>query len=81
MRVKGKNRKGEFFVLKLKELRKKKNITQEEIAEKIGLSQSSIQRIENNKQVLNHNQIISLCKVLDVRADELLGLDDTKDPE
>lgn len=62
--------------MKLKEIRKKKGLTQTEVGELLGLSKGSIHNIETGKQVINHNQIIKLCEALDVRAGVLLGLEE-----
>lgn len=63
-------------MLKLKEIRKEKGLTQKEIGEILGVTESTANRMENQVNVMSHKQIITLCKALDVRADRLLGLDD-----
>lgn len=62
-------------MIRLKEIRKKKNLSQQEIANILDLkSRNSISRIELGLSELSQSQIIKLCKVLDIRADYLLGL-------
>ena len=60
--------------MKLKEIRKQKNLTQQDIADIIGLKRNTVSDIENGKSVMNHLQIIKLCKALDIKSDDLLGL-------
>lgn len=58
----------------LRKIRKKKKLTQQEIADIIDVSRTEARRKEQGKTVLNENQIRKLCKALDIRADYLLGL-------
>jgi len=60
--------------MKLKEIRKEKKITQQEVAEKLHISQSYYARIEKGKGILTDKIIITLCKYFNISADELLGL-------
>lgn len=62
-------------MLKLKEIRKSKGLTQKDIANILGLTEASANRIENQINVINNNQIVKLCEALDVRAGQLLGLE------
>lgn len=61
--------------MKLKQIRKKKKITQQEIAKLLNITQQQVSRIENGLSDLSSKQIITLCKFLNVSADELLGLE------
>lgn len=47
---------------KLKELRKKYGMSQEELAEVFGIHQSGISRIESGEQALKLSQIEKFCK-------------------
>ena len=58
----------------LRKIRKKKKLTQQEIADIIDVSRTEARRKEQGKTVLNENEIRKLCKALDIRADYLLGL-------
>jgi repressor LexA len=60
---------------KVKYLRKSKKMTQQELAEIIGVSQSSIGMIESNKQGASNETLIKLSKALNVTLDELMGID------
>lgn len=57
---------------KLKEARLKKNMTQEEVAEKIFISTQSISNWENNKTYPDIGNVIALSDLYDVSLDELL---------
>ena len=49
-------------MIKLKELRKEKGITQKEIADIIKTNQESISRLEKGKSTINNIQIVKLCQ-------------------
>lgn len=51
---------------KIKEIRLKKGITQEELAFKADLEQSQIYRLENGKRRFNADQLEKISEVLDV---------------
>lgn len=57
------------YKLLIRKYRKKRNITQKELANKTGLGQSYISKLENNKLSKNHptfTTMLSIAKVLDV---------------
>lgn len=58
---------------KLKHLREQKNMTQEELSEKSGISVRTIQRIESGTNPKGHT-LKSLSKTLDILEDELLDM-------
>lgn len=65
------------YVLLGKRVRIRRNvlgITQEGLAEKIGVSTSFIGHIERGSRKLSVDTLYALCKALDVSADFLLGL-------
>ncbi len=57
---------------KLKELRTRKLLTQEELAEKAGISPATVVNIERNNQEPHFRTIRKLAKSLDVDPTELL---------
>lgn len=57
---------------KLKEARLKKNMTQEEVAEKIFVSRQSISNWENNKTYPDIGNVIALSNLYEISLDELL---------
>lgn len=57
---------------KLKEQRKKKGLSQEELAESASVNLRTIQRIENNESEPRGNTLNLICKALDINVEELL---------
>lgn len=62
--------------MKLKEIRKQKQYTQEQVAKILNVERSYYSRIENEKTIITGEQIIALCKAMNISADYLLGLID-----
>jgi transcriptional regulator with XRE-family HTH domain len=58
---------------KVKQLRKKIGITQQELAASIGVSQSAIGMIEGNKQGASNDTLIKLANTLNTTVDYLLS--------
>lgn len=65
-----------YFGIRLKELRKSKNLTQQELAEKIDLVKSSISAYEKCSKYPSIEVLIKLCNYFSVSSDYLLGLSD-----
>ncbi|PIQ50196.1 MAG: DNA-binding protein [Cytophagales bacterium CG12_big_fil_rev_8_21_14_0_65_40_12] len=64
---------------KVKELRKRKGLSQEELAEKASLSLRTIQRIESGETAPRGDTLKRLSKALDVSPDELLDWAEAED--
>ena len=64
------------FKNKLRELRLSKNISQMQLANKTGLSQSAIAKWELGKTEPTASAIITLAKYFNETTDYLLGLED-----
>lgn len=64
---------------RLKELRKKSNLTQQELASKFYLNKSSISRYENGTQLPEHDLLEKIADYFKVSIDYLLGRTDIKD--
>jgi transcriptional regulator with XRE-family HTH domain len=58
---------------KLKEVRTRRLLTQDELAEKAGVSQSTIANIERNNAEPQFRTIRKLAKALDIDPTELVG--------
>lgn len=58
----------------LKEARKFKGLTQKEVAEQLHMTQQQYSRFENGKFELNYNQILFLCKLYDIKPNELFDV-------
>ena len=58
---------------RLRELRKRKGLTQSDLAEKLGVTSMSISRYENGKDEINNKNLKKLSEIFDVSIDYLLG--------
>lgn len=59
---------------RLKERRLQLEMTQTDVAEKLGVAQSVYQRFEKGTFECNYCQLRDLCRILDLSSDFLLGL-------
>ncbi len=55
----------------IKEARKFKGLTQKEVASEFRMTQQQYSRFENGVFELNYEQIIKLCKMLDITPNEI----------
>ena len=70
----------EFYNEKLLEFRKNKGLSQEELAEKIGVSRQSIYAWESGKSVPDIENMSKLCQILEIKTNDLTnGLEIEKD--
>jgi transcriptional regulator with XRE-family HTH domain len=58
---------------KLKQIRTRRLLTQEELAEKAGVSAATVVNVERNNQEPHFRTIRKLAKALDIDPTELLG--------
>ena len=58
----------------LKQARKDKGLTQTQVAEKMLMTQQQYSRFENGKFELNYKQIVDLCELFDIGANELFDV-------
>ncbi len=63
----------------LKTLRKERNISQADIADLLGIKPAAVSKYETGRVPLSEESIEKLCRMLNVSADELLGLSTPKD--
>lgn len=63
---------------RLARLRRERGITQAELAEKLSLAQPNVSDYERGVLRLNADLILKLTQILNVSADELLGIADMK---
>ena len=63
---------------KLKELRKSKGITQEDLAKKLGVTRQTINAIENEKYNPTLELAINLAKFLKIPVEELFIISENK---
>lgn len=59
------------IIEKLKELRKSKKITQEQLAEKLDISRSKISSWETNKREMSIAEAVKLAKIYEISLDSL----------
>lgn len=57
----------------LKNLRKLKNISQEELGEKVGVSRQSVSKWENSEAYPEMNNLLILCKIFNCKINDLLS--------
>lgn len=62
--------------LKIRQLRNEKHFTQTQLAEFLHVSQDTISLWELNKSLPDVKAIVELCKLFEISADYLLGLDE-----
>ena len=59
------------FGLRIKELRRSKHLTQEQLAEEIGMDTQNLCKMENGNHFPQVKNVIKLAKILDVEVKEL----------
>ena len=59
---------------RISDLRRKKGLTQESLAEKTELSSNYISHIENSRSIPSLETLMKLCSALDITPDEVLRL-------
>lgn len=57
----------------IKENRKKKNFSQEQLAEILGISTRQLQRIEKNEEETSIKTLKKLVKILEIPDDEIIN--------
>ena len=62
------------FGERLRDTRESKNMSQQAIADILGLHRSNYSKIENNHQKMTHEQLALFCEALNISADYLLNI-------
>ena len=62
----------DMYALKIKEFRKKKGLTQKQLAEKVGISRSFLGEIENGKWDIGLTLLIKISNILGVHPSKLI---------
>lgn len=57
---------------KLFELRKKKNLSQEEVAERLNVTRQTVSKWETNQSTPDFDKIVPLCELFEISTEELL---------
>ena len=60
-----------FNRLKLKQLRVKHNLTEQQLGELLGYKNNSICQIENGKRNMSIEKVVELAELFDISIDEL----------
>ncbi|MFQ9014977.1 MAG: helix-turn-helix domain-containing protein [Lacrimispora saccharolytica] len=63
---------------RMKGLRQDKDLTQKQIANKLGVAQNSYSQYESGIRSIPIELLIELCKMYDVSADYMLGISNIK---
>lgn len=63
---------------RLKELRKKRELTQSYVSTKLNMTTRQYQRIEAGEQVTRYNTLIAIANLYDVSIDYLVGRTENK---
>lgn len=66
-------------MLKIKELRKEKKISQKELSEKIGIDNSQLSKIEQGKMMPTLLQLMEISSIFNVSLDWLTGREEVKE--
>lgn len=63
----------------LKELRSEANWTQQEVADRLGISRANYSHVENNRNEPDNELLVKIADLYEVSTDYLLGKTNTKD--
>jgi len=66
---------------RLARIRKEAGLTQQELADKLGISRSSLAEYERGRFHLNDSLLIKISQTMKISTDSLLGLKDSKNYE
>ena len=66
----------EVFAKRIKELRIDKRLSQQELADKVDLTQRKVSKLETLQLIPSPQVIVNIAKCFEVSADYLLGLVD-----
>ena len=67
-----------FYVKRIRDLREDRDLTQQQVAEYLGTSQTMYARYERGANEMPIRHLIALCEFYDVSADYILDIDKHK---
>ncbi|MDO7285879.1 helix-turn-helix transcriptional regulator [Shouchella clausii] len=70
-----------MFAKRLKQLRRNKKITQEDMSNMLGISRQGYGKYENGKTEPDHDTLVKIANYFEVSTDYLLGRTDTPNSE
>ena len=68
-----------LYIKRIRDLREDSDRTQKQVADYLGTSQTMYARYERGANALPIHHLIALCKLYEVSADYILGLETKKD--
>ena len=71
--------KGSNIITKLKSVRETRGMTQQELADRIGMRRETILHLENNRYNPSLEMALKIAQVFDLRVEELFQLKDKED--
>ncbi|MCI5678734.1 MAG: helix-turn-helix domain-containing protein [Bacteroidales bacterium] len=69
-----------LFAQRLKELRKEKKLTQAELSKKLEHGYMAVANYESGRTEPSLADLITICRILDVSSDYLIGISDVRKP-
>lgn len=63
---------------KIRNIRELKNLTQEYMAEKLGITQAGYSKLENGSTVLTYAKLIQISKILEINIEDIIAFDSQK---
>ena len=69
-----------LFAQRLKELRKEKKLTQAELSKKLEHGYMAVANYESGRKEPSLADLITICRILDVSSDYLIGISDVRKP-
>ena len=60
---------------KIRNIRELKNLTQEYMAEKLGITQAGYSKIENGSTVLTYAKLTQIASILDINIEDIIAFD------
>lgn len=64
----------QVYQIRIRQLREDHDLSQAQVADKLGIRQNVYSRYETGKNDMKPFQILELCKIYNVSADYILGL-------
>jgi transcriptional regulator with XRE-family HTH domain len=61
-------------------LREERQLTQEELAGRIGITRSALSHYENNRRAPDYDTLLHIANYFEVRLDDLLGIGNDEEP-
>ena len=71
--------KGSNIITNLKSVRESRSMTQQELADRIGMRRETILHLENNRYNPSLEMALKIAQVFDLRVEELFQLKDKED--